>query len=305
MRPALPGAVVKPDEDSSTLLRVSLTAPESVVPAFEAALEAGALSVALTEDGGHWRIEALVADDADLAGLRARVLIAAAALAVEPPALTIEPLPETDWVTAVQADSPAIRAGRYSVHGSHLPPGGDAGAVDIEIDAGRAFGTGGHESTHGCLLALDSLAGRLTVERALDMGCGSGILAIAMAKTWGATVIASDIDPQAVATARENARHNGVSDLIETALGDGYGCDAVKRFAPYGLITANILAEPLIRMAPDLAANLAPRGVAILAGLLARQVDAVAAAHRAAGLTLSRGLALGDWRALMFTKEPR
>ncbi len=271
---------------------------------FEAALEAAALAVALVEDGGLWRLEALVPADADVAGLRARIMIAAAAASIEAPEPIIEPLPETDWIAAVQAGMTASRAGRYHVHGSHLPPDGAAGVIDIEIDAGPAFGTGDHESTRGCLLALDGLAGEFPVARALDMGCGTGLLAIAMAKSWRCPVIAADIDPLAAVTARDNARNNGVGGLIETLASDGYDSDGVARRAPYDLITANILAAPLIEMAPDLARNLAPRGRAVLAGLLARQADAVVAAHAAAGLTLTRSIALGEWRCLVFSKRP-
>lgn len=284
------------------LLRITLIVAQDSAPLFEAALEAESLSVALVEEDGQWRLETLVAADADLGALRARILIAAAAAAIEAPELTIEPAPETDWVAAVQAAMPAIRAGRYHVHGSHLPPETAGGVIDIEIDAGLAFGTGDHESTRGCLLALDGLADRFEVACALDMGCGSGLLAIAMAKSWGAAVIATDIDPLAAATARDNARQNRVAELIETVDGDGYDGDAVRRGAPYDLIAANILAGPLIRMAPDLARHLAPHGVAVLAGLLARQEDAVIEAHRAAGLTLRRSIPLGDWRCLLFSR---
>ncbi len=288
--------------EQGDLLRLVLVASWDAAAVFEAAIEESALSVALSEDGDQWRLEALVAGNADLADLRGRILIAAATAALDAPALTIEPVPETDWVAAVQADMAAIRAGRFHVHGSHLPAIRAADVIDIEIDAGLAFGTGDHESTHGCLLALDDLADRCQVQRALDMGCGSGILAIAMAKLWGATVIASDIDPRAAKTARDNARRNGVGDLIETLAGDGYDHEGVMGGAPYDLITANILAEPLIRMAPDLARHLAPGGMAVLAGLLARQEDAVVEAHCAAGLTLMRSIPLGDWHCLVFSK---
>jgi ribosomal protein L11 methyltransferase len=284
------------------LLRAVLVVSQDAAPVFEAALEAEALSVALVEDGEKWRLEALLAPDTDLEALRLRILIAAASASVSTPELLIEPVPQTDWVAAIQADMPEIRAGRYHIHGSHLPPDAAAAIIDIEIDAGLAFGTGDHESTRGCLLALDGLSDEFNVRSALDMGCGSGILAIAMAKTWGAAVIASDIDPQAAATARDNAKLNRVGDLVVALDGDGYGGKAVRQGAPYDLITANILAGPLIAMAPELARHLAPRGVAVLAGLLARQADAVIAAHGDAGLTLARSIAIGDWRALVMTR---
>ena len=291
------------EQGAPDFLRMVLVASREAAAVFEAAIEESALSVALSEDGDQWRLEALVAGNADLADLRGRILIAAATAALDAPALTIEPVPETDWVAAVQADMAAIRAGRFHVHGSHLPAIRAADVIDIEIDAGLAFGTGDHESTHGCLLALDDLADEIPVQRALDMGCGSGILAIAMARLWGATVIAADIDPVAAKTARDNAERNGVGDLIETLAGDGYDDAGVMGGAPYDLIAANILAEPLIRMAPDLARHLAPRGMAVLAGLLARQEDAVVEAHQAAGLAPMRSIPLGDWRCLVFSKK--
>lgn len=287
---------------AAQLMRITLGATKATLPVYEAALEEDALSIAIVEDGDQWRLEALVAGDADIAGLRARLLIAAAAAKIDQPVLTVEPVPETDWVAAVQADMKEIRAGRYHIHGSHLPPDPTDGIVDIEIDAGLAFGTGDHESTRGCLLALDDLADRFPVSRALDMGCGTGLLAIAIAKSWAVPVVASDIDPLAAVTARDNGRKNHVAGLIKTVDGDGYDNEAVKGAAPYDLITANILAGPLIAMAPDLARHLAPRGVAILAGLLARQEDAVIEAHGDAGLTLQRSIPLGDWRCLVLSR---
>lgn len=289
---------------SAFLYRVALSAQESQVAAFEAALSQGALSLANFEaaPGGPWCIEALVPDGADIVALRARVLVVAAAVGVEPPEVTVKPLPETDWVAATLAGLPAVRTGRYRVHGAHLPPAA-SGAVDIEVDAGPAFGTGEHESTRGCLVALEGLARRRRVHRALDMGCGSGILAMAIAKTWRAAVIAADIDPVAVRTARENARRNGVGRLIDATVSDGYRGAALRRHAPYDLIVANILARPLIAMASGLARHLAPAGVAILSGLLTRQAPAVLMAHRAQGLALAGRIALGDWQTLVMARR--
>ena len=286
--------------DAPALCRVALSVPEDRVAAFEAALSEAASSLASFEEapGGPWCIEALVPNGADIAALRARLLVVAAVEGVEVPEVTIRPLPETDWVAASRASFPAIDAGRYHVRGSHLPPAGP-GAIDLEVDAGPAFGTGEHESTRGCLLALDGLADSHPVRRALDMGCGSGILAMAMAKTWEAQVLAADVDPAAVRTARENARRNGVAHLVETIESDGYENAEIGRRAPYDLIAANIVARPLIAMAPDLARALSVGGVAVLSGLLARQAEGVLAAHRAHGLAFVRHVECGDWRTLV------
>ncbi len=286
--------------EATALCRVSLSVPEDRSAAFEAALSQAASSLARFEEapGGLWRIEALVPDGADIAALRARLLVVAATEGVEPPEVTIGPLPETDWVAATRASFPPIDAGRYHVRGSHLPPAGP-GTIDLMLDAGPAFGTGEHESTRGCLLALDGLADSLKVGRALDMGCGSGILAMATAKTWKARVVAADVDPAAVETARQNAQRNGVGHLVESIESDGYRNVVIGDCAPFDLITANLLARPLIAMAPDLARALSAGGRAVLSGLLARQADGVLAAHHAQGLTLVRRVECGDWHTLV------
>ncbi len=285
------------------LQRLSLDVPQDLVSAFEAALEDHVLALTIDEDpvGGLRHLEALVSGDVAPSSLRSHITAAAAAAGIESPNLAFEAVPENDWVAASQASFPPIHAGRFYVHGSHLPAaGGDA--IDLEIDAGAAFGTGEHESTHGCLLALDALADHHRVTRALDMGCGSGILAMAMAKTWGVAVVASDIDPAAVATAHANTEANRIDHLVRVMESDGYANHTVTAYAPYDLITANILAGPLVAMAADLAGCLSPGGVAVLAGLLSRQANDVIAAHVAGGLVFDHHLALGDWRTLILRR---
>ncbi len=278
--------------------RIALSASEAQLAAFEAALADGAIALSNFEAGDDWTVEALTAAEPDAAALEARVMVAAAALGVAPPAIVIEPVPETDWLAATRAAFPPIRAGRYTVHGSHLPPSG-GGPIDLEVDAGPAFGSGEHQTTRGCLLALDRLARRHTVRRALDLGCGTGILALAIAKTWRADVVAADIDAVAVRTARENARLNGVAGLVRVTASDGMRAAPLRRGAPYDLIAANILARPLIAFAPGLAARLAPGGVVVLSGLLARQERAVLAAYRARRLALIERIALAGWHTLV------
>ena len=282
--------------------RIALTTSESQVAAFEAALADGAVAVSNFEAGDVWTVEALCAAEPDAAALEARVMIAAAALGVAPPPVMIDAVPETDWLATTRAGFPPIRAGRYYVHGSHLPPT-RGGPIDLEVDAGPAFGSGEHETTRGCLLALDRLARRQTVRRALDLGCGTGILALAIAKTWGAAVVAADIDPAAVRTARENASLNGVTGLVRVTASDGMRAALLRRGAPFDLITANILARPLIAFAPGLAARLAPGGVIVLSGLLARQERAVLAAYRARRLALIARVALAGWHTLVLARN--
>lgn len=289
---------------STKLLRVALVALEAHVGMFEAALEgeASAVSTFETTTAGAWRIEALVAATSDIGGLRTRVMIAAAALGVAPPEVVVEPLPETDWLAENRKAFPPLRIGRFFIHGASDRGRAPPGAIAIEVEAATAFGTGRHGSTRGCLIALDRLAGRQRVRRALDMGCGTGVLAIAAARIWGATVVAVDLDPEAVRVARGNARVNGVADLVCVVRGDGYAVAPVARHGPYDLVTANLLARPLQAMAPDLAARLAPGGVAVLSGLLRGEAVAVTAAHRAQGLRSGDRIDLGDWTTLVMNR---
>ncbi|MCH8037627.1 MAG: 50S ribosomal protein L11 methyltransferase [Proteobacteria bacterium] len=215
------------------------------------------------------------------------------------PGFDIERLPETDWVAASREALPAIRAGPFYLYGAHVSAPPPAGSIPVLIEAGAAFGTGRHESTRGCLLALGDLAGQRSVARALDMGCGSGVLAIAIAKLWACPVAAVDNDAGAVRAARDNAAANGVGGLVRARLGEGFGGAAIARGAGFDLIVANILAAPLRAMAPALLRHLAPGGAVVLSGLLADQEREVLEGY--APLALRRRIALGDWVTLVLS----
>ena len=172
----------------------------------------------------------------------------------------------------------------------------------MTLDAGLAFGTGEHNSTRGCLVALERVAKYHHPMRILDLGTGSGILAIAAAKRMHRAVLASDIDARAARVANTNAKLNGVAPLIRAIRADGWMDKRIKRGAPYELVFANILARPLCAMAHQLGDSLAPGGVAILAGLLNTQVNWVLSAHRRAGLVLERRLVDGAWSILTLRK---
>lgn len=279
-------------------VRVSV-ATEAETSAIEAALEPFALVLSSFEvdNGRSWVTEALCERRPAAASLR-KALPAGAEI-------EIAPVPDKDWVAESQRRLAPIRAGRFFVHGSHFEGRPPRGSIPIEIDAGLAFGTGRHETTRGCLLALLRLAGEGRRRRPLDVGTGSGILAIAAAKLWDVEVLASDNDPQAVAVARQNAALNGVGDRVRVATGAGYGARAIRDGGPYDLILANILARPLVRLAPGLARHLAPRGVAVLSGLLTSQEEMVLAAHRRLGLDLLWAIRLGDWSALAVGRSRR
>jgi ribosomal protein L11 methyltransferase len=271
--------------------------PAEAVGAFLEVLDAA--SVSAFEDPRkpeRWGLALIQHGEPDLADLRARLapLVERWRFALE---LELTPVPATDWLSHTAKNFPPQRIGRFWIHGSHVTEPAPPGSVPIQIDAGQAFGSGEHDSTRGCLLAIDMLARRRRPRRVLDLGCGAGILAIAAAKTFHARVIAADNDPVAVDVARENAARNGVAVRVRCRLSDGYG--ALRRAGPFDLILANILADPLCAMAHDTARNLAPRGTVVLSGLLDRQAERVTAAHRRFGLRLRQTIGEGPWVTLV------
>jgi len=175
-------------------------------------------------------------------------------------------------------------------------------ATALAIDAGPAFGTGSHGSTKGCLLALDKLSRRPPRGEILDLGCGSGILALAMARRWGRKVLAADIDPDAVATTRDNAQLNNASHLVRPVRSNGVKSGAVKRNGPYGIIVANILARPIIDMARDIKRVLRPGGTLILAGFTENQENSVRAAYQRRDYHLVRKEGSDGWTTLVLTR---
>ncbi len=280
-------------------LRVSV--PAVALEVFEAALQAlgGALVQDVAEGRAEVPLEVYLADRPSPAAVAAALASAAEETGLEPPQFSIEALPALDWVAESQKGLPPLRAGRFFVFASHSAGARPPSAIAIRIEAGQAFGTGHHESTRGCLLALEALARRGRPTVSLDLGCGTGILAIAMAKLWRASVLASDIDPLAVAITKENARLNGVGPFVRAVESDGAGRRSLLSRGPYDVIAANILAGPLSDMAGDLTRVLAPGGSLILSGLLRSQERAVLAPYRARNMRLTRRLGLGDWVTLL------
>lgn len=268
---------------------------------------AGAVSAFETGAGAggsaaEWRVEAYPTAPLLDAALEIRLRLTAAAAGGKLIEIAEERLRERDWLGENLRNFPPVRIGRFFVHGSHwrgVPP---SGMIAIEIDAASAFGTGEHPTTAGCLLALDTLAGRRRFRAPLDIGTGSGILASAAAKRLRRRVLASDIDPEAVRVARRHVRRNGLGGLVKVVRGAGYRSRQVRR-SRYDLIFANILARPLAAMASDLARSLAPGGRAVLSGLLQRQEAMVLAAHRAQRLALERRLLIDGWATLILRRN--
>ncbi len=292
--------------EPTSLRCVRVSVPRRAAGAVVAALEDLADSVSCFAADGSWTVEAICTRFVDRPALEARIAVAAASAGAPPPPVAVEPLSDVDWVEATRRGFPPFAVGRYFIHGSHFRGRVPGAHIGLVIDAGAAFGTGLHESTRGCLLALDALAARgRRFRNALDLGCGSGILAIAVARTWDVPVIACDNDPRAVEVARANAAVNGVAHRVSIVRSDGYRAAAVRRSAPFDLIVANILARPLARMAADLERHLAAQGTAMLAGVLAGQEGEVLVAHRARGLTLTRRIAVDGWHTLVLGRRRR
>ncbi len=294
------GHLAEPHRHATALETVSVTVTEAALEAYEAALASVCGTVGLfvvDERERSWRVEGVKERGEHNARLELALAIAEAATG-QAATLTREPTASEGWLARTCAAFPEQRIGRFAVRGEHLPPAAAAGCITLTLDAGVAFGSGEHGSTRGCLHALERLAHRHP-RRILDLGTGSGILAMAAARLFGRPVLAVDIDPWSVRVTRANARRNGLSNHVRAGLADGWASPAIRRAAPYDLVLANILARPLCRMARALAAHLAPGGTAILAGLLDEQARAVLAAHRRCGLRLDFSLQEGRWTTLV------
>ncbi len=255
----------------------------------------------------EWQLDAYFDEEPDAGALAALREMMPSSAGSEP---LIERVEEEDWVTLSQQGLEPIRAGRFFVHTPRHRDEAPQDALSIEIDAGRAFGTGHHETTTGCLLALDRLKGSgVRFTNILDLGTGTGLLAFAALKLWPtARLAASDIDPVSIEVTAENAAVNAIPvgrghGLVELAVAAGLDHPRLHARAPYDLVIANILAGPLIELAPSVGAALEAGGRLILAGLLEAQAESVSAAYRRHGLMTSFSILRGDWPTLVMRKR--
>lgn len=290
---------------ATALETVSVIVPESAVEAYEAALAqvCGTVGFFLDDETRLWTIEGVKDQGADEPALTAALALAALAsgVAAEPQRHATE---AEGWLARTHDAFPEqVIGSRFAVRGTHLAGPHTVGRITLVLDAAVAFGSGEHGSTRGCLRALERAAWRRP-RRVLDLGTGSGILAMAAASLLHRPVLATDIDPWSVRVARANAARNRLAPRMRVLRADGWRSRAL-RGEEFDLIFANILARPLTRMAADLARHLAPGGVAILAGLLARQARWVLAAHRRHGLVLRAVLREGDWATLVLQRPDR
>jgi ribosomal protein L11 methyltransferase len=265
---------------------------------FEGQFFEGQAAVAAFErPDGRWDVTLHFAEAPDQALLRELVANAAGEQAAN--AISFDTVEAKDWVKASLDDLVPVPAGRFMVHGAHdrarVPPN----KLGIEIEAALAFGTGHHGTTRGCLLLLDHVLKAHDPKRVLDLGTGTGVLAIAAAKARHRKVLASDIDAPSVRVARENGMLNHVGHLTRTIRATGFAAPEFASQGPFDLVLANILANPLRQLAGPMSRHLAPRALVILSGLLTPQAAGVIAAYRARGLTPLRHLKIDGWSSLL------
>lgn len=250
-----------------------------------------------------WRIEGYYEEEAPDAGQLHRELSDFLDTSAVPP-IEIAPVVEQNWVAMSQAALPPVAAGRFTVHGSHDIGRVPRGPGAILIDAGEAFGTAHHATTFGCLAAIDQLTRRGTFSHVLDLGCGSGVLAIAVARALPqARILATDLDVQSVVVARQNMRQNGTANRIDAFVAAGLDAPKLRHPGAFDLVIANILADPLIKLARDIRRALRPGGALILSGLLIPQAPAVIAAYRAAGFALVTHRRILGWSTLTLARR--
>ena len=286
-----------------TTWQITLTVPQALAPGVEAVLEGLGGAMVTSHEGESRQIDLYVEREEAPDGAALTALLRES-LGAEVDAPAVSRVVERDWVAESQSHFPMLEFGRFLVYGSHHARPRAYGRLPLLIDAGRAFGTGHHDSTALALLLLERLQPRYRQPNLLDLGCGSGILALAALRLWpGAAVLAADIDPQSVAVAQENRRINRIAGDFRAVTSNGLRQADLRWAAPYDLILANILTRPLLMMAQEIARALAPGGHLILAGFLEGDRVRLEARYRALGLALVARQGRGGWSALLLRKR--
>lgn len=291
---------------AASLETISVDVPEAALETYEAAFGAACATVGFFRDQatGEWRVEGVKPVGSAEPELAAALALASALTGCTAP-LHRSATPAEGWLARTRAAFPEQLVGRqFAIRGTHLSGPPRPGRITLVLDAGLAFGSGEHGSTRGCLLALERVAYRRP-RRILDMGTGSGILAMAAARLLHRSVLATDIEPWSVRVAATNARLNRLGGRTRFWLADGWRDRRVRAGTPYDLVFANILARPLCLMASGLATHLAPDGTAVLSGLLRSQARAVEMAHRRRGLQLKGRVQVGAWTTLILRAAGR
>lgn len=257
----------------------------------------------LRDGGGEWVIEAMFTEQPDGAVIDNLLAPCFAACGLAPVSVSIEALPDRDWLAENRAAFPPRRIGRFWIFGGHVEVRPPAASWPVQVEAAQAFGSGTHPTTEGCLRALEDIlrGGTYRRPRCLDMGCGSAILALAALRARpGARLHAADNDPVAVRTASENGRINHVAPhRLRTVCAQGYRARRIRAAAPFDIILANILARPLCQMAGDQRASLSGDGWLVLSGILNNQARMVERRYAAEGLRLARRIRIGEWTTLV------
>jgi len=284
----------------SSAWMVEIVVPKQAVGAMEEVLSNRFSAVSMFEDERtkRWNLSGVSIDRPNREELETALALAAKELNIDTPKPQLYELSSRDWVDENQARFPPVEVGRIFVRGSHyegeIPPG----RIGLEINAATAFGSGEHQTTRGCLLALQDLKAQ-RFSNPLDVGCGSGILSMAMAKLWHIPITAVDIDPESVRVSKLNMELNELSHRVRVGLGNGYHAPIVRSGGSYDLIVANILLRPLCKMATRLRRNLAPGGTAVLSGFFSTDLPRIESVHRRVGLRVHRRYVVGDWAAVV------
>lgn len=289
------------------LWKITFPLPESRLgQLFADALELDSVSTSWNENPQNpeeWIFQALYEVEPTLDNLTSTLTSLWQKLGLVAPEYSIEEVPQKDWLSATYQNFPPIEVANFYIYGSHIENPQPGKRIALNVDAATAFGSGEHETTEACLIAIHQLAQKRQFEHPLDMGCGSGILAMAMARTFNCHVLAVDNDPEAVKMTRTNSQLNDLEQQVTPFLSEGFSDLSLQEEGPYDLITANILAGPLCSMAYALVSNMEQGGYVILSGLLNTQKEMVESTYRMANCTLSNSIEIGDWTTLIMRRH--